>query len=179
MTVGATGSGPTGTVNAWSRFLGISLRPWSGTAPAAMLVRGLISTMICILFLTLAARFVGGGADAASTGTDLSFLPNWAIVVLALLALISSLRMMIGLIDLFSRHTVTGTVVSIEDRKIGDFLPKIVQEMIDEGRFRSGDHHGLDRRRCGPNSCCRPPTDRDDGQSAITDCARNCTWERP
>lgn len=132
------------TVNGWSRFLGVSLRPWTGEAPASLIFRGLIQLAICVFFFVLLTRLPSVAAEVGGEG-ELGFLRGvlWfagaALVVVGLLAL---LRIVIGVIDFVPRRSVSGTVISLTERKAGDFLPHLAQRAVFENR-----DSGMDRRK--------------------------------
>lgn len=132
------------TVNGWSRFLGISLRPWSGEAPLSLILRGLIQLAISVFFLVLAARAPGVAAEIGGEG-ELGFLRGalfFASIALVIFGVIAALRIVVGVLDLIPRRSVSGTVVSLTDRKVGDFLPRLAQRAVFERR-----ESGLDQRR--------------------------------
>lgn len=124
-----------------ARTLGISLRPWPGHSPLSLIIRGVVSTAIGVLILTVVLR-------AMSELESLSDVPNagplGAMVVagLVVVILVGVVRTVIGVIDLVSRRTVTGTVISLQERAMGDFLPRLVQRRLFER-----EHSGLDQRR--------------------------------
>lgn len=129
--------------NSWSRTLGISLRPWSGHAPWSLLLRGGIQTAVSIFVLVLSLNLARAG-DSTGTLGELGMLRNLAVfmaVAAGVTALIGLARIVVGLLDLTPRRNVSGTVVSLEDRKFLDFLPRIAQRYI----FERGPN-GIDRR---------------------------------
>lgn len=128
----------------WARMLGISLRPWSGHAPLSLILRGLIHLAFCAFIITLIIRF--GGSDGV-TGTDEELalvrgLVTPAVIVLVVLAGIGAARALVGVVDLIPRKSVAGVVVSVQERKVGDFLPVLAQRLIFERNAT-----GIDRRR--------------------------------
>ena len=120
------------SVNQWSRFLGVSLRPWSGYSPLSLILRGLIHLAVCGFFLVLVRRF-GSGDEIIGGEAELAFLGNLvslATIVLAVLVIIAAARIVVGVLDLVPRSTVTGVVQTVRERKVGDFLPRLVQRRI-------------------------------------------------
>lgn len=93
-----------------------SLRPWSGTSPASLIIRGLLSLVICVVLAYTFTRMLMPDSGIAGMGADeLSFLNTVlvpAIVVAVLSALHAVLRMVVGALDLVPRLTVHGMVVS-------------------------------------------------------------------
>lgn len=122
---------------------GVSLRPFSGTSPVSLILRGLLSLVVCG---ALAYAFVGMRSGSVGTAEEVAFLNTLlvpAIIVAVLFALYSVLRIVVGALDLVPRQKVHGTVVGLRERKMGDFLPNLLQQQI----FNRGDHSGHDRRR--------------------------------
>lgn len=120
------------TVSGWSRFLGVSLRPWSGESPASLIFRGLIQLAVCIFFFVLLTRVPAAVAEMEGAG-DLNFLRGvfwFAAIALVIIGVLALLRVVIGVIDFIPRRTITGTVVSLTNRKVGDFLPHIAQRIV-------------------------------------------------
>ena len=129
MAVTSSNSGIGHTANHWSRQLGVSLRPWSGQSPVALMVRGAIQLAISaiVIFALLSVAGQNGEANAA---------------VAALFALVALARLAVGLFDLVTRREVVGTVLDIRHRKTLDMLPRPVQQLIFERNTNR-----LDRRR--------------------------------
>lgn len=133
----------TAFINTWSRTLGVSLRPWSGYAPWSLIIRGVIQGVVSVLILVFLIRGALSGLEASAS--ELEFLRGWvflAIVGVSVVLLIAVLRLVVGIIDLVPRSTVEGTVLSIRDRKAGDFLPRMAQRVIFERN-----PNAIDRRR--------------------------------
>lgn len=137
----------TNEISSWARVVGVPLRPWSGTSPTSLIIRGLLSLVVSValayIFIRMLQPDSGIGGMAAG---ELSFLKTVlipAIIVAALSALFAVLRIVVGVLDLAPRRTVHGTVVSLRERKMGDFLPHFVQQQI----WNRGPHVGHDRRR--------------------------------
>ncbi len=60
---------------------------------------------------------------------------------------LNAIRIVVAVADMFTVHTVEGTLLSCRDRRRGDFLPEFVQDLIwSHGTDRSG-HEKYDRRR--------------------------------
>ena len=138
-------AGVPNTMSGWSRFLGFSLRPWSGSSPASLIVRGVIQTGVSIFFMVLIMRMPEASSDVA-TIDEFQYLRGFATiatVALAVTGLLGAVRLTVGVIDLVPRRSVSGTVVSLTERKIGDILPRIAQRALFENRDT-----GLDRRKC-------------------------------
>ncbi len=124
---------PTG-VSGWARFLGVSLRPWSGHAPASLLLRGVIQTGVGV---ALVVAWVKMSADAAgSTGLDSPtaaiLRPIMIIAVITVGYLLASgvAQLIVGILDLTARLTVSGYVISNSERRFGDFLPRFLERQI-------------------------------------------------
>lgn len=139
MTTTPPGSGLADSASRWSRILGVSLRPWSGTSPVKLLVSGLIQVMLCGFLIWLATRLAtddelaafsqdlaGSGAESPMLGV-LAGLIALAAVAVGILAL---LRLGAGAIDLLSPREVTGVVVSIGERRTLDFLPAPIAHLV-------------------------------------------------
>ncbi len=129
-----TASSVPASVGGWSRLLGVSLRPWSGRSPLGLIVRGVIRVALCIFFAVVALRVVDSDELAAVTGDSgrLRLLAGVIIIALAVGGVLGVLSVVVGVLDMMVRRTVTGTVVSLSDRRFLDFLPHIAQRMIFE-----------------------------------------------
>ena len=133
-----------GTVNHWSRQAGVSLRPWSGRAPLGLLVRGLLQVAISAAVAWFAVAMMTSD-EITTTADELTALRNLAIVILVavvILGLIGAVKAVVGAVDLVRRRTVTGRVVSVRERRLGDVLPRPVQRALFDRRDT-----GTDRRR--------------------------------
>lgn len=64
------------------------------------------------------------------------------LIVLVVLITVAAARILVGVLDLAPRRRVTGTVLSMRDRKFADFLPHIAQQLI----FRRN-ANAIDRRK--------------------------------
>lgn len=130
-------------VNHWSRRAGVSLRPWSGRAPLGLIVRGVIQTGVCAVVVWFAWRLWRD--DELGSAAELGDLRNVAIVIIVIVVLVGLLglaRIVVGGLDLTLRRMVTGRVVSVQERRLGDTLPHLVQQLIFQRR-----DSGMDRRR--------------------------------
>lgn len=133
-----------GAVGDWSRRLGVSLRPWSGEAPLSLILRGAIHVVISAFFLSLILRIpgevgIGGSSEELRFLGGLMTLVSVALVVLIVIGLA---RVSVGIVDTMRRQTVTGTVLSLRDRKALDLLPRLAQRAVFERRA-----NGMDNRR--------------------------------
>lgn len=146
MSAGAMGSGVTGSVNRWSRMLGVTLRPWAGHAPWRLLLSGTIQAVVCVAFLIyvppMAATFQ---ADRSLEAFDLRGIVWIVTVSFVVLLLIGVAKIIIGALDLIPRVEVTGRVLSMRDRKFADFLPQFVHSALQARR--SGNTHVIDNRK--------------------------------
>lgn len=74
-----------------------------------------------------------GDISAAATASELEYLKLLAIpvaIILGVLILIGAARVLIGVLDLVPRKKVSGVVMSVTERKMGDFLPYYAQKLI-------------------------------------------------
>lgn len=99
------------------------------------MVRALAQGTVAGLLAWGAAAVRTGRVDVADYGPDGSAVAIETaaaiVMVLAVLLLLYSLvRMVVGGIDLVTRVTVDGTVVSVDERLHGDVLPGFVQDLI-------------------------------------------------
>lgn len=110
----------------------------------SLLVRGAIQTGVSAFILMLMLRFAPSG-DIAATAQEVAPLRPLAVmmvIVFGLSIVLGLFRVVIGALDLVPREEVTGTVVDVRDRRMGDFLPRMAQRMIFERNPQ-----GLDQRR--------------------------------
>lgn len=152
MTTTPSGSGLNHSANWWSRILGVSLRPWSGTSPARLLISGVFQTVLCVFFVWLAIRLATDDelAEFGSELTQAGERPVTGIIagLIGLVAvgvgILALLRLAAGVIDLIGSREVTGVVVSIGERRTLDVLPtQIAQMILNRGR----NNHGGNTRR--------------------------------
>ncbi|GAA1857156.1 hypothetical protein GCM10009715_00950 [Paeniglutamicibacter psychrophenolicus] len=117
----------------WTRFLGVSLRPFSGHAPLSLILRGALQAAICIVLLVVGARMRAEIRHLAAVDAGASRLGGVLVlagVVLVVLALAALVKIAVGILDLVPRTSVPGTVVSISERKFLDFLPDAVNNAL-------------------------------------------------
>lgn len=132
------------TSQRWSQFLGVSLRPWSGHAPLALILRGLIHVVIFGIIVVALFRLINGEAGVM-TSQDASVIRGLIIpmlVVFIFFVFLGAARVVLGALDFLPRRQVEGVVLSVRERKVGDFLPTLVQRSIFERN-----PNNLDRRR--------------------------------
>lgn len=148
MQAGAAGPGVSTSVNNWSRKLGVTLRPWAGTAPLGLLISGAIQAAVCVAFLV----YVLPMAHAADLGQDLVAVEYvqrliWGVgLVFGVMLLIGVAKLIVGVVDLVPRQQVTGRVLSLRERRFADFLPPFVHQMVQQ-RLRGRDSHVVDNRK--------------------------------
>lgn len=131
------------TVNQWSRILGVTLRPWSGHSPLALVLRGALQAALCIFLFVVFARMRTELPDQADQAyASLQKFTTLALVALVVVVMLAAAKILVGVLDLIPRRTVVGHVASLTQRSAGDILPHPLQRMIFD-RNRTGD----DRRR--------------------------------
>lgn len=133
-------------------MLGRRLRPWWGTSPVTLLLRGAVQGAVFALVAYGCLQVRAGELDLTGTGMeDKSDLIDRLALVGAALAgvgvLYGLLRVVIGVFDLFTRRSVEGTLVRAEERRTGDFLPPLVQQLWYRGQDSSGQSRAIRRRR--------------------------------
>lgn len=152
MTTTPSGSGLTHSASWWSRILGVSLRPWSGTSPARMLISGVLQTVLCGFFIWLAIRLatddelaeLGGELAQAGERPVIGIIAGLIGLIAVGVGILALLRLAAGVIDLIGSREVTGVVVSIGERRTLDVLPtQIAQMILNRGR----NNHGGNTRR--------------------------------
>lgn len=117
----------------WTRFLGVSLRPFSGHAPLSLVLRGALQAAICIVLLVVGFRMRTEMRQLAAADAGAAQLGGFLVlagVVLVVLALAALLKVAVGILDLVPRTSVPGTVVSISERKFLDFLPDALNNAL-------------------------------------------------
>ncbi len=116
-------------------------------SPLALLLRGLIRVALCVFFMVVVLRVAGSEeiATVAGSGGGLRMLAVVIMIGLVVGGAFGAFSAVVGVLDLVPRHTVTGTVVSLSDRRAFDFLPYHAQRLlfernrneIDERRVRT------------------------------------------
>ncbi|NLE97109.1 MAG: hypothetical protein GX596_03860 [Propionibacterium sp.] len=132
-------------MSGWSRFLGVSLRPFTGHAPHSLLLRGAIQVGLCIFFFVVGVRLATGD-ELAGHATELAYMRRTlflAGIAVTAVALMGATQLVIGLLDLVPRRQVTGVVLSVRRRRFLDFLPRFAERMLYD---RRGDG-AIDRRK--------------------------------
>lgn len=99
-----------------------------------LIARGLIRVALCIFFIVVIMKALS--SDELSVFTAKSgrahVLATIMIVGLVVVGIIGALSAVIGFLDLVPRRTVSGTVVSLKDRKLLDVLPPLAQQLLFE-----------------------------------------------
>lgn len=149
---------PENSLGGWSRFLGVTLRPWAGAAPLSLIVRGAIQCAVCVFFSVLVLRIAGSpeGTEMALLAGGGGSLRGWAVIVIAFTAVVAAIgacRVVVGILDLVPRRSVTGTVVSLRERRVLDVLPVLGQRALFENR-----QSGIDKRRARTEVVLRTDT---------------------
>lgn len=137
-------NGSPASISQWSRLVGISLRPWSGHSPLSLVLKGVIRLAIAVFLLGVVLRFKDSTVPTA-TEAEFTYLRNLGVLVVVALGVIialSAVRILVGLIDLAPRRAVTGSVLSVRERRVADFLPRYAQRAI-----FTRNAQGIDRRR--------------------------------
>lgn len=114
---------------------GRRLRPWWGKSPVRLGIRSIIQIVIIGALLVVTRRVAGGEIDgldeALGDSADRIGPVTTIITVVGLLWIAWSLvKVVVCAIDLVSRTTTEGEVVSVRRRAFGDVLPRIVQQQI-------------------------------------------------
>ena len=116
------------SISGWARFLGVTLRPWAGQSPGSLILRGLLQSVVAGILVYYGMRL---GADEGSLEPAVRPLlfPIMVVAILTIgyLLLVGLSSLAVGILDLVPRKTVTGQVQSHQERKFGDFLPRLVQ----------------------------------------------------
>lgn len=111
-------------------------RPWWGTSPWRLGIRGAIHLVIAMLVLWGCAEVLSGRFDLADSGladheATVDRIAMIVAVAGALLALYSVGRVVVAVMDLAGpRRTVEGRLIGVRERATGDMLPGIVQHLI-------------------------------------------------
>lgn len=133
------------------KYLGRSLRPWWGESPARMIARGVLQSAALGVAAYVGVLLYSDGidlaeVDAVSTGT-VEKIGLVMVLVAAVGVLYNLIRLAVAVADLFTVHTVEGTLLSCTERRRGDFLPGFVQDMIWSGGTDGSGYQKYDRRR--------------------------------
>ncbi|MGB3411732.1 MAG: hypothetical protein WBA45_11080 [Microthrixaceae bacterium] len=132
-------------------MLGRRLRPWWGQAPSRLVTGGAVAGAIFCGVIYASFQVRGGDLDLTGTGLEerRSTIDSVALGAAALAALgilYNGARLVVGAIDLVVRRTIKGTVVSVRERRTGDFLPWYVQRLWYSRRDESGYTREMGRR---------------------------------
>ena len=113
-------------IGRWSRRLGVSVRPYSGRSPHRLLLAGTIQIVVSVAVVVYGLRMVSSvdTTDLEAAGVDFRWIMVPVLLTMAVTLLLGVAKAVIGVLDLVPRLTVTGTVVSLEDRMPLDFLPR-------------------------------------------------------
>lgn len=131
------------SISSWARFLGVTLRPWAGYSPGSLIVRGTIQSLIAGLLVFYGMRLSADEGTLEPAVRSLLFpIMVVAILTIGYLLLVGLSSLVVGILDLGPRKTITGQVRSQRERKFGDFLPRFVQRQI-----WSRSNSSMDRRR--------------------------------
>lgn len=127
-------------------MLGRRLRPWWGSSPWRLILRGIVGAVIFGVVIYACLQVRSGELDLAETGLEdqRSTIDRVALIVgiLAAVGVLHRLvQLVVGLLDAFPRKVVEGTVLAAARRRTGDFLPGIVQTLW----YRRDDGHGVTR----------------------------------
>lgn len=115
------------------------------------MVGGAVAGAIFCGIIWASFQLRSGDLDLAGTGLEeqRSTIDRAALGVAAVAGLgvlYNAIRVVVGVIDLAMRRTVEGTVVSIRERRTGDFLPWYVQRLWYRSRDESGYTREMGRR---------------------------------
>lgn len=108
------------------------------------MIRGVIQVGVSLFFMVLILRMPEASKEVA-TIDEFQYLRSFATiatVALAVTALLGAARLTVGVLDLVPRRSVSGTVVSLKERRAGDVLPHLAQRALFENRS-----NGIDRRK--------------------------------
>ncbi len=132
-------------------MLGRRLRPWWGQAPNRLVLGGAVAGAIFCGIIYASFQVRTGDLDLTGTGLEerrstINSVALGAAALAALGVLYNGARLVVGAIDLVVRRTVKGTVVSVRERRTGDFLPWYVQRLWYNRRDESGNTREMGRR---------------------------------
>lgn len=119
------------SMTGWAQFLGVTLRPWAGQSPGSLIFKGLVQTGIagalCYVGLTMDRTELALDPALESVLAPVFLI---AIITVGFLLLTGVGSLIVGILDLAPRKTITGQVLSDRERKFGDFLPVLIQRAI-------------------------------------------------
>lgn len=123
------------------------LRPWWGMSPFTLLFRAVVQGAMATVLMVVLWRVRTGELlpEDEVLGDERKKIVTGATVFAVLAAcwlVYSLLRVVVSVLEMPSRHTVEGTVVSVSERRRWGFLPSIVQNQLWNRRDQ-----GIDRRR--------------------------------
>lgn len=123
------------------------LRPWWGMSPFALLLRAVMHGAVATVLMVVLWRVRSGELlpDDEVLGDERTKIVTGATVFAVLAAgwlVYSLVRVIVAVLEMPSRHTVEGTVVSVSERRRWGFLPPIVQNQLWNRR-----NQGMDMRR--------------------------------
>ena len=128
-------------------ILGRRLRPWWGQAPGTLVARGVVQGIVSGLLGYGCIQVLAGNVDLSAP--ELADNERWidlaATVGLVLAGIgiaYSVLRIVVGALDVASRKTVEGVLVSARRRQLGDTLPGPVRWGLEMGRRQQARRQG-------------------------------------
>lgn len=132
-------------------MLGRRLRPWWGQAPGRLVIGGAVAGAIFCGIIYASFQVRAGDLDLTGTGLEeqrstINSVALGAAALAALGVLYNGARLVVGIIDLVVRRTIKGTVMSVRERRTGDFLPWYVQRLWYSRRDESGYTREMGRR---------------------------------
>lgn len=129
-------------------MLGRRLRPWWGKSPGNLLAGAIVRVFVLGLLIYGCYLVRYGSVDLTEVDLADGSLEDhrstietaalWVAVGAAVLVLYNLVQIIVGAFDLFVRRDVEGPLLQAQERRTGDFLPGIVQQMW----FRRRDGHG-------------------------------------
>lgn len=137
-----------GSLDTVESLMGRRLRPWWGKSPSSLIFSGVLG-LVVMGFVIYGCLQVTTGAfdlDEAGLAEQRDLVRTVALGVMALAGvgvLYNLVRIIVGVLDLATRRTIEGVVVSVRRRHAGDVLPWWVQRgwrMYRRSRDPSGYH---------------------------------------
>lgn len=127
-------------------MLGRRLRPWWGTPPWKLLIRGIVGVVVFAVLVYASIEVRAGELDLTGSGLedrkDTIDLVALVVGILAAIGVVYRLvQIVVGALDLVPRREYEGVLVEARSRRTGDFLPGIVQTLW----YRRSDAHGYQR----------------------------------